>query len=335
MAALDETVAALPHIRLCLASYCRLLIEPLRTCVARMMAKRKRCHPHEEDGKRNHLETKTIAPVTHPTLSLYYRNIFTLKDYLLSKLPITSKVRRRKIASILPDTVNVDQEDGETSTLRQERHCLSKVLNSTLVCTVDEQTPQFRPSRVKEFETFSQHVNPTAGSSIGGSTTSISDLVDFVIRLLFHKIHRHAHRPPHMLCHGFQRACNPRQINQDHCAVAGIPGVVSYYPNSNVSTVKGSSWTKVLALLGKEGDRILLDLFLDCGIFVEGDEGHNNYYQLSGKGCRGPLYLSLELTSSHRNTIDRLTILEYLSPSYTTIISKARALQYVDIKAKP
>ena len=256
-----------------------------------MMGKRKRGHPLEEDRKRTKFETKTIAPVKHPTLSLYYPNIFTLRDYLLSKLPVTSKVRRRKIASVLPSTADVDHTDGKTSTLHQDRRCLSKILDSTLVCTVHEQTPQVGTSRIKDLEAFSQHVHPTAGSSVGDCTTSLSDLVDFVIWLLFHKIHRHAHRPPHLLCHGFQRACNPRQINENHCAVAGIPGIVSYYPNSNVSMVKGSSWTEVLALLGKEGDHILLELFLDCGIFTGGDEGQNNYYQLSGKGCGGFLLL--------------------------------------------
>ena len=298
-----------------------------------MMGKRNRSHPLEEDdGKRIKLETKTIAPIKHPTLSLYYRNTFTLRDYLLSKLPITSKVRRRKIASVLPGTVNLDDDDEKISTLRQDRHCLSKILNSTLVCTVHEQTPGSGPSRIKDFDTFSQHVNPTIESSVSSSTSSLSDLVDFVIWLLFHRIYRHAHRPPHMLCHGFQRACNPRKINEDHCAVAGIPGIVSYYPNSNVSTVKGSSWTEVLALLGKEGDHILLELFLDCGIFMEGDEGQNNYYQLSGKGYLGSSYMSVELTSSHRNSIDRIAILECLSPSYKPIVDKARALQYKDVR---
>lgn len=86
-----------------------------------------------------------------------------------------------------------------------------------------------------------------------------------------------------MLCHGYQRANNPRQANEDHCAVAGIQGIVSYYPNSNVTALKSSSWREVLALLGKEGDLILLDLFLDCGIFIAGDEGLDNYYQLSGR----------------------------------------------------
>ena len=250
-----------------------------------MMGKRKRSHPLNQDLKRIKVEKKTAAPVKHPVLDLYYRNVLTLRDYLLSKLPTTSKVRRRKIAAILPDTANFHRDHEDTGPLPQDRHYLSKLLSHTLVCTVHEQMPGPESSRIKDFEAFSQHVSPTARSSIGGSTSSLSDLIDYTISRLFHTIHRHAHRPPHMLCHGFQRVSNPRRMNEDHCAVAGIPGIVSYYPNSNVNALKGSCWTEVLALLGKEGDRILLDLFLDCAIFVEGGEGQGNYYQLSGRAA--------------------------------------------------
>ena len=246
------------------------------------MGKRKPSHPQEQDRKRSKVEGKILIP--HPTLSLYYRNISTLKDYLLLKLPTTSKARRREIASIVPDVVNLHHEDEDTSTSSQDRHSLSKLLNNTLVCTVHEQTPVPEPSRIQDYRAFSQRFSPTSGSSVGGNTLSLSDLVDHVIWRLFHKTHRQVHRPPHMLCHGYQRVSNLRKANEDHCAVAGIEGIVSYYPNSNVKALKGSTWAEVLALLGKS-DHILLDLFLDCGIFIAGDEGLDNFYQLSGRGC--------------------------------------------------
>lgn len=249
------------------------------------MGKRKRSRPLREDHKRAKVEEKTVAPIKHPALSLYYRNILTLRDYLLVKLPTTSKTRRRKILSILPGTANLhpNHEEISISTLSQNRHCLSELLHNTLVCTVHEQISRPESSRIKDFEAFSQHVNPTAGSSICGSTSSLSELVDFAIWQLFHKTHPHAHRPPHMLCHGFQRPGNPRQANEDHCAVAGIRGLVSHYPNANVNALKGPSWSEVLSLLGNEGDRIMLDMVMDCGIFLAGHEGQGNYYQLSGR----------------------------------------------------
>ena len=86
-----------------------------------------------------------------------------------------------------------------------------------------------------------------------------------------------------MLCHGYQRASNPWQLNEDHCAAAGIPGVVSRYPNNNVNSLKDVYWAAILSLLGKEGELIMLDMILDCGVFVEVTRGQGNYYQLSGE----------------------------------------------------
>ena len=34
--------------------------------------------------------------------------------------------------------------------------------------------------------------------------------------------------------------------------------------------------------MGKDGEEIMLDLLLDCGIFLAVEKGTNNYYQLSG-----------------------------------------------------
>ena len=85
-----------------------------------------------------------------------------------------------------------------------------------------------------------------------------------------------------MLCHGYQRVRHPQQAGEDHDACAGIPGVVSHYPNSNVETLKGASWANVLRLLGKRGEEYMLDMILDCGTFVSIDEGSSNYFQLSG-----------------------------------------------------
>jgi len=41
-------------------------------------------------------------------------------------------------------------------------------------------------------------------------------------------------------------------------------------------------WPRVLTLLGKAGESLMLDLILDCGIFVPIESGHGSYHQLSG-----------------------------------------------------
>ena len=274
-----------------------------------MMGKRKRSRPSAEDSKRAKVEKETITSVKHPALGLYYRSILTLRDYLLSRLPTTSKSRRRKLLSTFPGRPDIQCSNAETSTLSEDGQSLYKLLNNTLVCTIDEQPPRPISPRIKDFEVFSQHLSLTAGSDTSGSTSSLSDLVDFAIWLLFNKIHRHAHRPPHMLCHGFQRASNPRQPNEDHCAVAGIPGIVPHYPNANVNVLKASSWTEILGLLGKEGDSIMIDLFLDCGVFVAGDENLGNFYQLSGRDCAIVLLLVLSLSADAGTPLTELNSL--------------------------
>ena len=106
--------------------------------------------------------------------------------------------------------------------------------------------------------------------------------MDFAVWLLFHKLHRSSHRPLHLLCHGFQRAGSPHEAGRDHCAASGIPGLVSLYPNDHVATIKGALWSRLLEVLGREGEHIMLDLILGCGIYIPLKSGKDNYYQLSG-----------------------------------------------------
>jgi len=64
--------------------------------------------------------------------------------------------------------------------------------------------------------------------------------------------------------------------------ISAIPGVISTYPNSHVTSIKASPWPQVLALMGKEGERMMIDLILDCGVFLPVRSGRGSYYQLSG-----------------------------------------------------
>jgi telomerase reverse transcriptase len=71
---------------------------------------------------------------------------------------------------------------------------------------------------------------------------------------------------------------------------SAIPGVVSTYPNHLVTAIKCTPWPQLLALLGKEGERVMIDLILDCGIFQSVESGRGNYFQLSGR------FLTLEVS---------------------------------------
>lgn len=57
----------------------------------------------------------------------------------------------------------------------------------------------------------------------------------------------------------------------------------SIFPNSHVTAMKAWPWPHVLALLGKVGERVMVDLIVDCGIFPEIENTNGNYYQLSGE----------------------------------------------------
>jgi telomerase reverse transcriptase len=61
-----------------------------------------------------------------------------------------------------------------------------------------------------------------------------------------------------------------------------IPGIVAHYPNTNVATVKGPLWRRMHSLLGPGGDRTMMELLLECGIFYHVEGSHGNYNQISG-----------------------------------------------------
>jgi len=50
-----------------------------------------------------------------------------------------------------------------------------------------------------------------------------------------------------------------------------------------VTSMKAEPWPKVLGLMGKEGERAMIDLLLDCGVFLVVRSGRGTYHQLSGK----------------------------------------------------
>ena len=50
-----------------------------------------------------------------------------------------------------------------------------------------------------------------------------------------------------------------------------------------MTAVKSDPWPRILALMGKEGERAMIDLLLDCGVFLVVGSGRGTYQQLSGK----------------------------------------------------
>jgi telomerase reverse transcriptase len=75
----------------------------------------------------------------------------------------------------------------------------------------------------------------------------------------------------------------------DQPVAAGIRGLSCLYPNSHVTTLKSSAWRDLLQLLGRDGEKVMLDLILESGIFARVDVGKENYYQLSGTKETSPI----------------------------------------------
>jgi telomerase reverse transcriptase len=71
-------------------------------------------------------------------------------------------------------------------------------------------------------------------------------------------------------------------VNAGANSTSAIPGVISIYPNHLVTAIKSPPWPQVLSLMGKEGERVMIDLLLDCGVFQAVESGRGNYLQLSG-----------------------------------------------------
>ena len=215
------------------------------------------------------------APMHHHTLALYYTHISTLRHFLLGRLPRSSKSRRRRLATA---GFNVSLDDFNDDNTR-----LAEILDGTLVCTNASRAVASVEECEKDLDVFSQQMSLTAGSNTTGGISSQSDIVDFVIWTLFNRVYRQAHKPPHMLCHGYQRAQAPTAATKDYFPLAGIRGIVAHYPNSNVSILKGPDWANIMSFVGEERERVILDMLLNCGIFVACSQRNGNYFQLSGK----------------------------------------------------
>lgn len=87
----------------------------------------------------------------HPVISLYYPQVVTLRQYLLRQIPLSSRARRRRIASIRDDQPPVRiSNDGRSGAQ------LAKLLDTTLVGILTESPPTCNEERRQELAAFTQ-----------------------------------------------------------------------------------------------------------------------------------------------------------------------------------
>lgn len=83
---------------------------------------------------------------SHPVISLYYREVLTLRNYLLRQLPVSSKLRRRRITSL----------GSSKSTPRCEDQPLAELLDATLVGVLKKPSPNADSERQRDLRVFTQ-----------------------------------------------------------------------------------------------------------------------------------------------------------------------------------
>ncbi len=120
-----------------------------------------------------------------------------------------------------------------------------------------------------------------------------------MIWLLFTKDRASTGWVKHLLCQGFQKDISAGSVHRGDGAASAIPGVLSVHPNDHVISIKAGLWPHVLALMGKEGERAMIDLLLDCGIFLVVESGHGTYHQLSGESIRLRARVLLTMKAIH------------------------------------
>ncbi|KAK6841330.1 oxoglutarate iron-dependent oxygenase [Apiospora arundinis] len=239
-------------------------------------------------------EPTPLTSVKHVVLDQYYPQLLTLRDYALLKLPATSRIRRKKIAA------TGSSANGSNDEITDIERAVGQVLDTTLV-GMTQQTKCIPDKRREQWESFSQRGDEsyvTLSDGLAGARYSQSEVVDFVIWMLFSKAKTKGTWPKHLLCDGFRRDYNSRLQEPSANHAAHIPGIFSIYPNQRVERLKQSPWPEILKLLGHSGDRIMMDLLLDSSLFVSVGSSQGNYYQISGL----PLYDTELLATTHEDT---------------------------------
>lgn len=212
----------------------------------------------------------SASPVKRDLLERSYPLVQTLRQYLLSKLPASSRLRRKKISAL-----------GKAEVCGESEIQVAQVLDTTLVCGKGQPLDHAASDmRWQQWVSFSQKGDESyvTISDAREAESSQSEIVDFVIWMLFSRDKKTGSWPKHMLCDGFRRTAT----EVDHGG-STIPGIFSRFPNYNVATLRVAPWPQILALLGQAGEKVMLDLLLDCSIFVAVEAGFGNYYQLSGQ----------------------------------------------------
>jgi hypothetical protein len=142
-----------------------------------MTGKRKRRTDHSVEGANKRYRLSPGKPlgdglVRYSLLSHYYMKVLTLREYLLSKLPATSKKRRKKV-------IYVNSTCGPPSAIGGivDQHALAWHLDQTLV-GVSEEAGVYNDERWKQWTSFSQLADYSESTIRSGKGSGDSSLCE-------------------------------------------------------------------------------------------------------------------------------------------------------------
>ncbi|KAF3038844.1 hypothetical protein E8E12_007738 [Didymella heteroderae] len=124
-----------------------------RKCTSHAGGPRKKAHPVDQSA------SATPAAIEQPVLQRFYPRLLTLRHYLLSVLPKSSRNRRRKLAHLGRPIAS----NNATSICEPDVE-LGRLLDSTVIgqcetAKIDGQE-QLTKERVRDIETFTQQLSP-------------------------------------------------------------------------------------------------------------------------------------------------------------------------------
>lgn len=119
--------------------------------------------------KANGNQAPSTAETSHPVISLYYRQVVTLRQYILQRIPKSSKSRRRRIAAVRGGDGNVAGNLDDPGTGKTQDRDLANILDTTLVGIWKELPPTQSQTRRRDFVAFSQ-AQSAAATQLGTDT---------------------------------------------------------------------------------------------------------------------------------------------------------------------
>ncbi|KAH8199578.1 hypothetical protein TruAng_006275 [Truncatella angustata] len=161
--------------------------------------------PARKKTRSSELDANNSLGIKHAVLSQYYIKVLTLRDYVLLKLPATSRIRRKKLAS-------VGLENSTTAVVPTIEKTVGALLDNTLV-GLTEQSNHASENRWEQWTSFTQRGDEsyiTLSDGLAGAAFSQSEVVDFVIWQLWSRVKTSSptDRPQHVLCDGFRYPLN-------------------------------------------------------------------------------------------------------------------------------